>query len=183
MTAKKQVERRELEAIFSRCNSLPVGCRWLAVTSGQKRFVYALVDIETFDEVSGLLWGLSTRGYVFRRRDRVNVYLHHVVFGERPLTGEIDHINRDQLDNRRQNLRHLTHSQNSANTAHRKNNTSGYRGVHWFQNRWVAKISVEGIEHHLGRFTTPEEAARAYDEVARRLRGEFAQLNFPSETN
>lgn len=185
VTAKKQAERRALEVIFSRRNPPPIGCCWLAVTSGKKRFVYACVDVEIFDDLSALLWGLSTRGYVFRRRDRVNVYLHHIVFGGRPLDGEIDHENRDQLDNRRSNLRLATHAQNASNTAQRKNNQSSYRGVRRQRGMaaWVAQISVNGVKQYLGQFNTPEEAALAYDEAAKRLRGKFAQLNFPSEAN
>ncbi len=98
------------------------------------------------------------------------------------LTGwpEVDHRNGDGLDNRRENLRAATRTQNMANTRLRSNNTSGFKGVS-FDNRtarWIAAIRLDGHSYFLGRFDVPEEAARAYDAAALRLFGEFARINF-----
>lgn len=59
---------------------------------------------------------------------------------------------------------------------------SGYRGVHRVPRKtpYVASIMANGKNHHLGRFATAEEAARAYDRMARALHGAYAILNFPS---
>jgi hypothetical protein len=174
------VKRRSLEAIQP---EPPLGCRWLAITSGQKRFVFALVDADVFEAVCDVLWGLDTAGYAFKRTGNINTYLHWSVFGDVAEGLEVDHINRDRLDNRRANLRVVTHAQNMANHAKRITNTSGYRGVKWArrQKRWVAQISVNNVRHHLGFFLEIEDAARARDAAAKRLLGEFAQLNFPDE--
>lgn len=173
VTATKQARRRQLEIDYTTIVVPLVGCRWLAVASGAKR----LVDVDIFDEISQLLWALSTRGYVFRRRDKVNVYLHHIVFGGRPRLGVVDHINRDQLDNRRSNLRAATQMENIWN-APCKPERSGYRGVRKQGQRWIAQISIDGSKQYLGTFDSAELAAKAYDDAALRLRGEFAQLNY-----
>jgi hypothetical protein len=94
---------------------------------------------------------------------------------------EVDHINGVTLDNRRENLRVCSHSQNMHNRRLRqKNNKSGYKGVHWLARtkRWVAEIRVNGKSRHLGYFTEKTDAARAYDTAAAECFGEFAHLNF-----
>jgi hypothetical protein len=65
-----------------------------------------------------------------------------------------------------------------------KRQTSTYRGVYWNKGRgkqWVAQIKYDGKQHQLGYFEDEEEAARAYDRVARAHKGEKAQLNFPTK--
>ena len=116
-----------------------------------------------------------------RRYRRVNFFgqrypASHLIWvlmtGEWPSV-QIDHRNRDSLDNRWDNLCAAFRSQNQGL------NQTGYRGVSLdkINNRWVARIKSQ----HVGRFNTAEEAARAYDVKAKELYGEFAYLNFPSE--
>lgn len=67
----------------------------------------------------------------------------------------------------------------SENRLH-SNNTSGLRGVSFLAkiNKFVAKIASNGKSYHIGSFQTKEEAARAYDEAAKKYHGEKAKLNF-----
>lgn len=95
---------------------------------------------------------------------------------------EIDHINGDGSDNRLCNLRLATRSENCMNRGSQKNKSSVFRGVNWHkkQSKWIACIKPHGhTSIHLGTFETEEDAARAYDEAARKHYGEFARLNFP----
>lgn len=92
----------------------------------------------------------------------------------------VDHINGNGLDNRRENLRVATKTQNNRNKAKSRSNKSGYKGV-WrdkgkVKERWQAGITANGKKIHLGRFDTREEAHEAYCKAAIELHGEFARL-------
>lgn len=114
------------------------------------------------------------------RLKKVTYRLHRLIMGAAPGM-VVDHINGDTFDNRRSNLRFATVAQNAANSKLPKNNTSGFRGVYWFKpaKLWSAQIRANGKNQHLGYFKTVEAGARAYDEAAKRLHGNFARLNFP----
>lgn len=103
-------------------------------------------------------------------------YLHRLI--ARARAGDIvDHANRDPLDCRKANLRLASRSQNAANA--RIRGRVPFRGVSRNGRKFEARITVNRVAHRLGRFTTARDAARAYDEAARRFFGEFAALNFP----
>ena len=97
----------------------------------------------------------------------------------------VDHINGDGLDNRRSNLRVVTQAQNTKNRSKQRSATSSpYKGVSWHKhkqhNKWSAYITANGHRKHLGYFSDPVDAAKAYDSAARELFGEFAKLNIPA---
>jgi len=143
----------------------------------------ALVDDEDYERVMAAgKWQASVDDQRVYARHKVGgrqVRLHAFLTGW-PLT---DHINGDGLDNRRSNLREATSAQNACNRRLSSYNTSGFKGVSWKADgdRWVARIKVHGTATHLGSFSTPQEAARAYDAAAIEMHGEFARLNFPIE--
>jgi hypothetical protein len=95
----------------------------------------------------------------------------------------VDHINGDSLDNRRANLRPATVRQQAQNRRARRVGSSRYKGVSWRPDShcWRAIICVDGRLISLGSSTDEEQAARAYDDAARRYFGEFAAPNFPEE--
>jgi hypothetical protein len=96
-----------------------------------------------------------------------------------PLGTQVDHINHILLDNRRENLRLATGTQNQGNRRMSANNRSGFKGVYWSKDRnlWVGQIRVAKKTYWLGYFETAKDAARAYDTAAREAFGEFAFLN------
>ena len=150
--------------------------RFVPLTKGR----FAKVDEVDFADVSKWNWSCWTdhgnRAYAARGQI---VLMHRYIMRAEP--GEqVDHKNGDGLDNRRRNLRKATVTENSRNHMKRRGeHTSKYKGVSWHCGKWCANISRDGKAFRLGRFTTEEEAALAYDEAARRLHGEFARVNFP----
>ena len=88
----------------------------------------------------------------------------------------VDHINCDRLDNRRENLRLCKAGSNAKNSKQAKGK---YKGVHQIKSsgRWTAQITKDYKCHHLGCFSTPEEAALAYNKAAKKLHGKYAWLN------
>jgi len=116
-----------------------------------------------------------------RRHCRVRIAddtytVHRVVWkwatGKEP-PANIDHKNRDGYDNRLSNLREANQTKQNWNKGLQKNNPSGYRGVSRDRGKWRATIQANGIQRHLGTFSTAREAAAAYEAVARDLHGEF----------
>lgn len=103
--------------------------------------------------------------------------MHALITGFR----KTDHRDRDELNNRRSNLRDGSSGRNECNQRAQRGRSSQYKGVWWHtQNRcWVAGIQIAGKKHHLGVFQDEEIAARAYDAAAREKFGEYAWLNFP----
>jgi len=94
----------------------------------------------------------------------------------------VDHINHNGMDNRRTNLRAVTHSQNMWHRRkHSITTQSKYKGVCWDKksHKWRASIKFERKKIYLGCFKSEIEAAKAYDRAAKKYHGEFASLNFP----
>ena len=144
----------------------------------------AIVDEEDLLLVSRFRWyrlqNLHT-AYACSRCSRRIMYMHRLIVGASP-GEEVDHVNRDGLDNRRANLRIVDHSTNMQNQRLPSKNTSGFRGVSRFSKglRWRAAIGKRN-KIYLGCFRTAEEAARAYDAAARKLYGDAAAVNFPEK--
>jgi len=111
--------------------------------------------------------------------DTMILSMHRQIMNQ-PLGLLVDHRNRDGLDNRRDNLRLATRSQNNCNTTKRKNTSSRFVGVSFDKRkqRWVAYINYNGKRIFLGYFDSEIEAAKAYDEAAKKYHAEFARLNF-----
>lgn len=107
-----------------------------------------------------------------------NVSLHREIM--HPSDGvEIDHANRDPLDNRRSNLRACTRAENARNTHKKRATATGLRGVYPNRNGFAAHIRYGGRRHHLGTFATAEEAYAAYCDAAATHHGEFARVDNP----
>jgi hypothetical protein len=147
---------------------------------------FAVVDDEDFEKVNQFNWTLSANGYAYRRMarpERKVVFMHRFILSFNDPSLDVDHINGKKLDNRKSNLRIATRSQNMKNSKAKSTNPSGYKGVNLRRFRWVntwrASIEVKGKQIHIGSFKTPEEAAHAYDQAAKKYFGEFAKLNFP----
>ncbi len=165
---------------------------YIKLTNGE----VAIVDDEFHEQLSKMTWAafpgvncIYARSAVYRKLGKwdyqvKNVLMHRLVLqlAGRQLTKRTDHINRNGLDNRLDNLRPCDASQNRCNTGPRKNNKCGYKGVSAKRNgTFAVMIQLHGKQKDIGRYFTAEDAARAYDAAARELHGEFAYQNFPAE--
>ena len=116
--------------------------------------------------------------------DGLNKYLHRLIM-ERVLgrklsrSEKVDHINGDGLDNRRSNLRVVTHAENLTNRGSCANTSSKFKGVSWFKrdNKWRSQIQVDGKGVHLGYFESEVDAAKAYNKAAKIYFNSACKLN------
>lgn len=99
------------------------------------------------------------------------IMMHRMILSAK----EIDHKDGDVMNNTRKNLRSCTRSQNMWN---RKSQNAGFKGVTKRGNKFRAQIQYLGKKIMVGTFSVEEDAARAYDEYAKKLFGEFARCNF-----
>jgi len=144
---------------------------------------FTLVDDEDCKKTFGYKWCVLARGYVGRTitvKDghKRTIYLHNIIMPKK-VGFEIDHINRNKLDNRKNNLRYCSRSQNIWNRGIQKSNTSGFNGVTWHKRikKWQVRIAINNKRLHLGYFSDIKLAADTYNAYATSLHGKFASLN------
>jgi hypothetical protein len=148
------------------------------------RGVRILIDDEDFDKANrGKSLFVKSNGFVVisKRTSRTSgkhIYLHKEIMG----VGKgvhVDHINHDRLDNRKSNLRICTHAENQRNKNKRVDSQFKYKGVRRYgrSKRWHAFITVNRVSYRSELLATEEEAALAYNELAKKYHGEFARLN------
>lgn len=126
-----------------------------------------IFDVDDFDIVSKYTWHKTSNGYICNKNKSKYTVLHRLIMN--PPDGiDIDHINHDKCDNRKENLRFATRSQNLVNRRYK--NKTGYRGVVSLPSgRFVAQIG----DDYLGSYDTAEEASQAYEDEALKRYGEF----------
>ena len=152
---------------------------------------YAIVDVDDFERLNKYKWHCTHYNYAKRAiykkykkgRKKVEIYMHKEVCPA-PSGMVADHINRNSLDNRKANLRPATQKQNVWNRKFiRKGGKTRYNGIRWDKNRekWQVRLTVNGRRESFGYYADEIEAAKAYDRVVEKYRGEFAVLNFPKK--
>ncbi len=155
------------------------------------RDLHALISPQDEERVRAYRWRVFDAGYtmcairnIYKTRSdgkliRTTQSMHRFITGA-PDNLHVDHINRDGLDNRRENLRLLPPIRNNEN----RNpwGVTGFRGVDIRGNKYRARITLPGgARIEIGLFSTPQEAARAYDRKALEVWGDYYGLNFPRE--
>ena len=141
-----------------------------------------IVDDEDYELLTKWKWHLQTAGYACNKGGvgKGTVYMHRLIL-DCPDDMIVDHIDGNRLNNKRENLRIVTYSQNHMNRkVKRKNCTSKFKGVSYDANRgkWRSYIKLDGKFIHLGEFNTEMEAALTYDKAASERFGEYSSLNF-----
>lgn len=143
----------------------------------------ALVDDEDYESLSTFRWRILTNGdksYAITglHRENTEMLMHHVLL-PKGVGYQTDHKDGNGLNNQKYNLRYATVNQNQYNRGKTKANTSGFKGVFYAyaSGNWRSQIKVDGKLIYLGTYKTPERAALAYNEGARKYHGEFAYQN------
>jgi len=148
----------------------------------------ALVSAQDFARVSAHKW----RARVDKEKRTVYAVtgqgqrMHRFIVGATDPTVQIEHKDRNGLNNQRDNLRKCVNGENQANkTKQRGAFTSKFKGVYWDKQccAFRAKIVIRGRKIYCGKFTDEVQAALAYDEAARKHFGVFALCNFPQEAS
>lgn len=148
---------------------------------------FCIVDDDDFEKFGHKAWFCSSCGYAVRtvdvllndgRKRKSREILHRLILNV-PKGKQTDHINGNKLDNRKTNLRIVTKDQNNLNRGPRLRSTSRYKGVCWDnqKKKWMAKIGTSGKTIFLGRFSSQEDAALAYNKAALDIQGDFARIN------
>lgn len=169
--------------------------RYIPLTKGQ----YAIIETIFYDNIIQREWttygskkyGFYAVSYI-PKSERVGsetlIYMHRLIMGlDHNDPREVDHVLHNTLDNRRfidgkENLRIATREENQHNRKINKNNTSGYKGVRYYEypgqgrGRWLARIMINGNHKHLGYFPTATLAYAAYCDAAKIYHVKFACL-------
>ena len=148
------------------------------------------IDAEDWPTVKKYKWGVHYKNKKVesvQTTTRVGgvkstVILHKLIMND---PAQIDHIDGDPLNNKKENLRKCSTAENCRNRNKYNSNTSGYKGVTYFRQKnkttvnvyIIARICVNYKKIHLGIFPTEKEAAVAYNKAALKYHGEFARLN------
>ena len=141
----------------------------------------AKVSYEDFDKIKNMKFSITKNMYV---KSIIYGGMHNLIMGETPKNLVIDHINRDRLDNRRENLRFVSFTVNGYNKGKQSNNTSGCVGVSYDRKRckWEAYIKIDKSKKFLGYFNTLEEARIRREEAEIEYFGEKIERRFDKNT-
>lgn len=164
------------------CGRCPVnkyivkGSITFGITAKEEHFIF---DTEFLDIVKKYTWYMDHRKCVKTNiENNKSLRLHSLILGSTKGL-QIDHINHNPSDNRKANLRMVTQQENIFNNPIRKDNTSGYKGVSFNKSakKYQATIVLNGKSYYLGIYKDKLEAAKAYNQKAMELFGEYAFLN------
>ena len=122
-------------------------------------------------------------GYIRCRVNKKSLLVHRIIYamfnGDVMPEHDVDHVDRDKLNNRIENLRPATRGQNVVNSKVRSDNPYGYKGVtyHKASGKYAAQTMKDQVRIHIGLFDTPEQAATAYNQKIEELFGDYAVKN------
>jgi len=165
---------------------LYINCKEMTKKIKLTRSKFTLVDDDVYEYLKWFKWtflfvGKGYEGYAVHYRrgadKKVTQIQLHTIINKTPKGMETDHINGNSLDNRRCNLRTVTHQQNLQNSRKKCITRSKYKGVAPARKKWRAQIASNNKTYYLGVFNTEEQAAIAYNAEAIKLHGKYAFVN------
>ena len=149
----------------------------IGYTSNGEEFYF---DLEDYCKIKNYTWYKNDQGYLVAHSEEQNIRMHRVIM-EASDDYEVDHIHGKftRHDNRKNNLRIVTHTQNNWNKGKMVTNKSGYRGVSWSKShgKWESQIECNHKHIHLGFFEDIEEAYKVRLEAEEKYFGEYSYDN------
>lgn len=150
---------------------------------------FALIDDEDYDYLMRWKWhALKSKNTFYAVRNipaqngqpRTGIGMHRAIMNLNDKDIHVDHEDHNGLNNQKYNIRVCTRSQNMSNRRAQKNSSSKYVGVCFRKDnqKWQATVHKNGKQYFIGFFNLEEDAAKAYDRKAKKLKGQFANLNF-----
>lgn len=135
-------------------------------------------DLEDYNKIKPFYWYKDDNGYLLAYTKNKTLRMHRLFVNSK----YVDHINSNTSDNRKNNLRAATKSQNGMNRHLQSNNTSGVTGVYWHKqiNKWVAYIMINRRYIYLGSFSSFEDAVKTRKEAEEKYFGEYSYDNSQS---
>lgn len=155
----------------------------IVIKRNNGKIYYCKIDVKDYNTLLEYRWKLITRkdgrieGVTGRKNGKGSLVLLHRLLLNPNKNQIVDHVNGNVLDNRRINLRITDYNGNNKNVRIRKDNTSGYRGVHYSGGKYIARIQYNKKRINLGKFDTAKEAGIAYNEAAIKYHKQYARLN------
>jgi len=146
----------------------------------------SIINIDDIEKINKIKWHLSNTGYAITSLpERKSKFLHNFILNRIPNKQNcVDHINRNRLDNRKNNLRIVTPQNNSINKGKQSNNTSGHVGVSFdkSRNKYAPHIKLHRKKIFLGRYDTIEEAIEIRKNAELQYFGEIINRDFDKNT-
>lgn len=140
-------------------------------------FLYRKITTCSTAKAGDKIRSVEQRGYVVVQIDGKSYKVHRLIFlmHHGYLPEKIDHVDCNKQNNRIENLREATHTQNLMNRPKYRSNTSGYKGVslHKKTQKWQASIRINGKQNYLGLFDSPLDAYHVYCEYGKKHHADF----------
>lgn len=177
-------------AIISITSDYTVNITEVLILSKKYGYYRVILDLEDYGKILKYSWHIKKGGNTFyaatnikiSENKRKTLLMHTLITGYKI----VDHKNGNGCDNRKNNLREVNKGENNRNAKTRKDKTtSKYKGVVFMKDRekWRARINSENNKRIVvGQFNSEIEAAKAYNEAAKKYYGNFAKLNIIEET-
>lgn len=131
-------------------------------------------DLEDYNLIKDYYWNVDTVNYVKTVTSGKRIKMHRLIMDAKE-DEFVDHIFHVKNDNRKSQLRVVTHAENMMNKKAYKNNTSGHKGVYRSKNgeKWIVTISIDKKQREMGRFDSLEEAIKVRKELEIKYYGEY----------
>jgi len=154
----------------------------IGYTSNTNELFY--FDIEDYNLIKNYCWEKDSRGYIATKINNAIIFMHRLVMNC-PDNMDIDHIYHNTWDNRKNEMRIVTESQNAMNRKIYKNNTSGVKGVGWnkLMNKWHAYITVNKVLINLGYYDNFNDAVEIRKYAEDKYFGEYNYKENPESTD